>query len=67
MLGSHVRPRILTVTELAGAIRDVLAEAVGAVWVAGELSSVKRAPSGHLYFTIKDELSQLLAVLFREP
>ena len=65
MLGSHIRPRILTVTELAGAIRDVLAEAVGAVWVAGELSSVKRAASGHLYFTIKDELSQLSAVLFR--
>ena len=65
MLGAHVRPRILTVTELAGAIRDVLAQSVGAVWVAGELSSVKRAASGHLYFTLKDELSQLSAVLFR--
>jgi exodeoxyribonuclease VII large subunit len=65
MLGAHVRPRILTVTELAGAIRDVLAQSVGVVWVAGELSSVKRAASGHLYFTIKDELSQLSAVLFR--
>jgi len=65
MLGSHVRPRILTVTELAGAIRDTLAESVGAVWVAGELSSVRRAASGHLYFVIKDHLSQLAAVLFR--
>src|SRR5262249_33479944 len=65
MLGSHVRPRILTVTELAGAIRDTLAESVSAVWVAGELSSVRRAASGHLYFVIKDHLSQLAAVLFR--
>jgi exodeoxyribonuclease VII large subunit len=65
MLGSPVRPRILTVTELAGAIRDALARSVGAVWVAGELSSVRRAASGHLYFVIKDEFSQLSAVLFR--
>src|SRR5262249_37914128 len=65
MLGSPVRPRILTVTELAGAIRDTLGESMGAVWVAGELSSVRRAASGHLYFVIKDHLSQLPAVLFR--
>jgi exodeoxyribonuclease VII large subunit len=33
--------------------------------VGGEISGVRRAPSGHVYFTLKDERSQLAAVLFR--
>jgi exodeoxyribonuclease VII large subunit len=35
------------------------------LWVAGELSNVSRAPSGHLYFTLKDSASQLSCVMWR--
>ncbi|NDJ79079.1 MAG: exodeoxyribonuclease VII large subunit [Chloroflexi bacterium] len=35
------------------------------VWVAGEISNFKRASSGHLYFTLKDEQSELACVMWR--
>ena len=35
------------------------------VWVKGEVSNLRRPASGHLYFTLKDEESQIRAVLFR--
>jgi exodeoxyribonuclease VII large subunit len=62
--GAPGRPRILTVTELAAGIRGVLDEVVGWVWVGGELSSVRRSSARHVYFTLKDEQSQLAAVMF---
>jgi len=58
-------PRVLTVTELARRIRDTLERDVGVVWVAGELSNVRRVASGHVYFTLKDDESQLAAAMFR--
>jgi len=35
------------------------------VWIEGEVSNFKAYPSGHLYFALKDEGSQLQAVCFR--
>jgi len=64
MLGAPGRPRILTVTELAAGVRGLLDEEVGWVWVAGELSSVRRSAARHVYFTLKDEETQLAAVMF---
>jgi exodeoxyribonuclease VII large subunit len=64
MLGAHGRPRILTVTELTAGVRDLLEEEVGWVWVVGELSSVRRSAARHIYFRLKDEASQLAAVMF---
>ncbi len=58
--------RILTVSQLTARLRDVLESEVGLVWVAGELSNWKRQPSsGHCYFTLKDEHSQLAGVMFQ--
>lgn len=37
----------------------------GDVWVEGEISNCRPAPSGHLYFTLKDADAQLPVVLFR--
>ncbi len=34
--------------------------------VEGELQGVKRHPSGHLYFTLKDELASVNCVMFRQ-
>ena len=58
-------PRVLRVGELAAAVGALLEDAVGRVWVVGEISNLRRAASGHCYFTLKDESAQLKAVLFR--
>ncbi len=65
MLRAEPAPRVLTVTQLAALVREALEGGVGRVWVAGEISNLRPAPSGHVYFTLKDEQSQLGAVLFR--
>jgi exodeoxyribonuclease VII large subunit len=65
MLRVGTAPRILTVTQLAALVRETLDGGVGTVWVAGEISNFRRQPSGHCYFTLKDDQSQLAAVLFR--
>ena len=56
---------VLTVSELNEIIRDRLETGLDALWVAGELSNVRFPPSGHVYFTLKDQQSQISAVLFR--
>jgi exodeoxyribonuclease VII large subunit len=57
--------RIFTVSELTQAIKGELETRFGGFWVAGEISNLRVATSGHLYFTLKDEGAQLRAVLFR--
>src|SRR5262249_47407384 len=42
----------------------LLDDEVGPVWVAGELSGVRRSTGRHVYFTLKDAHSQLGAVMF---
>ncbi|HUK31536.1 MAG TPA: exodeoxyribonuclease VII large subunit, partial [Candidatus Acidoferrum sp.] len=57
--------KIWTVSQLTARIRDVLSAAFGGIWVEGEVSNFKEAQSGHLYFTLKDESSQVKCVCFR--
>jgi exodeoxyribonuclease VII large subunit len=57
--------RILSVSELNAAIRDLLYREFRDIWVSGEISGVKLAPSGHYYFTLKEADSQLRCVMFR--
>jgi exodeoxyribonuclease VII large subunit len=59
------RPPALTVSDLTTAIQGCLDEEFKAVWVVGELSGLRTPSSGHLYFTLKDEESQIRAVMFR--
>ncbi|MGQ9509208.1 MAG: exodeoxyribonuclease VII large subunit [Thermodesulfobacteriota bacterium] len=56
---------ILTVTELTQEIKETLEGKFYDVWVEGEISNLRIPPSGHLYFTLKDDFSQIRAVLFR--
>ena len=56
---------ILTVSELTRQIKGLLEERFSEVWVEGEISNLRNPPSGHLYFTLKDDFSQIRAVLFR--
>ena len=54
-----------TVTELAFSLKRTVEEAYGLLRVRGELSGYKRAASGHLYFTLKDEKACIDAVAWR--
>lgn len=57
--------KILTVTELTRQIKGVLELGFTNVWVQGEISNFKLHTSGHLYFSVKDEQSQISAVMWR--
>lgn len=61
----HPDRRIYTVSELVSDLRELLEDSVGRAWVAGEISNLRVAHSGHAYFTLKDESSQIRAALFR--
>jgi exodeoxyribonuclease VII large subunit len=60
----HAR-RIWPVRELVGQVRELVEQEYGDVWVEGEISNYRPAPSGHVYFTLKDADAQLPVVLFR--
>lgn len=57
--------KIFTVAELTRSIRGALETKFGAVWVQGEISNYKLHPSGHQYFTLKDQRAQIACVIFR--
>jgi exodeoxyribonuclease VII large subunit len=57
--------RIWAVAELVGDVRQCIEREYADLWVEGEISNLRSAPSGHVYFTLKDGDSQLPAVLFR--
>jgi exodeoxyribonuclease VII large subunit len=60
-----MQTHILTVTQLTYQIKNLLEGTFPDVWVEGEISNFTVPQSGHAYFTIKDEQSQIKAVLFK--
>jgi exodeoxyribonuclease VII large subunit len=56
---------VLTVSELTGLVRASLERDFGEVWLEGEISNLRAPGSGHLYCTLKDDSSQIRAVIFR--
>src|SRR5581483_9572317 len=63
--GAAAPRRTLTVSELTVRVRDLLEGDLFEVWVEGELSNCKVWNNGHLYFTLKDDRSQLKGFMFR--
>lgn len=59
--------RILSVFELTRELRLALEEMTGGLWVEGEVGSVSRPQSGHIYFSLKDEEkdAMIAAVMYR--
>jgi exodeoxyribonuclease VII large subunit len=55
---------VYSVSQLTSRIRDSLHKQFRDILVEGEISNFKLYPSGHLYFTLKDEASSLRAVMF---
>jgi exodeoxyribonuclease VII large subunit len=62
-----VKPRVYSVGDVTRAIRSVVEGAFMEVWVEGEVSNHRQQASGHQYFTLKDDTSQLACVLFARP
>jgi exodeoxyribonuclease VII large subunit len=54
-----------TVSELTREIKDQLESHYPDVWVTGEISNCRPARSGHVYLTLKDDQSQISAVIWR--
>lgn len=57
---------ILSVSKLNQQIKSLLEARFPFVWVKGEISNFRVPASGHFYFTLKDEHSQIPAVFFRQ-
>src|SRR5437868_9899110 len=57
--------KVLSVSELTRSIRGALETKFRAVWVQGEVSNYKLHPSGHQYFTLKDQRASISCVIFR--
>ncbi len=56
---------IYTVSRLNREVHTVLKDGFPTLWVEGEISSLARPVSGHLYFTLKDAAAQVRCALFR--
>ena len=60
-LEMEIARAVLSVSELNRSAKDLLERAFPLLWVAGEISNLKRYASGHWYFTLHDGFSQLKA------
>ena len=58
-------PPIFSVSDLNRLAREVLEQSFPLFWVAGEISNLSRAASGHWYFSLKDTRAQVRCVMFR--
>ncbi len=56
---------ILSVSALNRLARETLEAKIPLLWVAGEISNLTRAPSGHVYFTLKDTSAQVRCTMWR--
>ena len=63
----NINAEALSVTDVNRYIKLLLSsdDVLSAVSIRGEISNFKRHPSGHLYFTLKDEGGEIAAVMFR--
>src|SRR5574341_2210548 len=59
-----VKVHVYTVSELTRELKGLIEASYPSVWVEGEVSNVRMPTSGHLYFTLKDQTSQIQAVFF---
>ena len=58
-------PEPLSVSEVTSQVKETLEARFADVWVAGEVSNLTRASSGHIYLSLKDESALLKAVVWR--
>src|SRR5262245_63618369 len=56
---------VISVSQLVRSVRDVLERRFPLQWVSGEISNCRPAPSGHLYFVLKDAQAQADCIMYR--
>ncbi len=61
----HQETSPLSVSQLTWHIKHLLERSIPRVWVEGEISDLSRPSSGHIYFTLKDDQTQVRAVIWR--
>ncbi|MCC6138105.1 MAG: exodeoxyribonuclease VII large subunit [Bdellovibrionaceae bacterium] len=59
------KPNIFSVSDINGILKNQIEEQFASVWVRGEISNFKAHTSGHHYFSLKDDKSQINAVMFK--
>lgn len=58
-------PAAVSVSELNALARSLLEDNLFGLWVAGEVSNLTRAASGHYYFSLKDSRAQVRCAMFK--
>ena len=61
----HSEREIYSVTRLNREVRTLLERSFSLLWVEGEISNLARPASGHMYFSVKDDDSQVRCAMFR--
>lgn len=61
----EAKQTIFTVSRLNSAVRILLEQEMGLVWLVGEISNLVLHSSGHWYFSLKDPSAQVKAAMFR--
>lgn len=56
--------KALTVTQLVRKMKRAIESGVGKLWIEGEVSNLKKQASGHWYFSLKDDGSQIQCAIF---
>ncbi len=59
------RRNILSISEITSIIKSKIEPSLSDIWIKGEISNLRMATSGHIYFTIKDENAVISAVIFK--
>lgn len=57
--------KIYTVSEITERLKDLIERSYPNLWIEGEISNLSVPMSGHAYWTLKDETSQVKVVMFR--
>ena len=58
-------PPVVPVSAFVAQARQILERQVALTWIGGEVSGCNKAPSGHLYFRLKDAQAQVSCVMYR--
>lgn len=66
LLSQGPQQSAISVTELNRRVKALLEQGLPRLWVEGEISNLARPASGHLYFSLKDEASQIRCAYFRQ-
>ena len=60
-----MQENVITVSDLTLHVKAMVEGLFPSMWVSGEISDLVRARSGHVYFTLKDDTSQIRGVMWR--